>query len=703
MTASKQFLVLSPNLGCPRLIYKDQLMTGRSGEGKSITVLIASNEWQDCSPELEVFRDQFLLRPSGARPGSHPLDLKLCPAGPPRELVDWDCPGEFDDADDTQWYLSRELHYGVLGSNTRYWALQLFVKDSDALNATMAGRRLMLFDLVWSLPGDRSTGTNFHSVQVMKGGNGPLRFLHTADLHLARRNDEILADVLQHKHERSSVEIGQSYVNFNEHFRQFIQYANTLADNDELDFVVVTGDLVDFANPGWVDKPCFAQSNWKTFMNILIGAENRPQSKGLKVAVFTSLGNHDWRLHPYNPCLKDGRLFGLHKGEIKDCVYKGFDSASLRPDDPRRREAERMNREICRYMNVKGIREKIKLFLAPYLLNTVVRWCQAALLPAGLAASGLGVWTSKKLLFGILALVAGLAWLGLRRLTRKAVDLLVDNPLHGGPSAVHFYLKHINPYFDYAFRCGPHWFIVMDTGADVFTGRLLDGKDRSQLRKMRWEDNIFGGSPDSRAFEADHTYCDWSQIVWLEKVLSAAGKQNPDGRKLVFVHAPPINTEKSNSYVADNLAESKRSYPKWVSEEECNLTYGTINHYLSQFFHLCLGRREGDPKSSNPQRKVDLVLSGHAHRNIEFRIDLEDPDKIRIYTEDYSGGLNKALGNAPGVGQATQWWKSHCPGSAIVQTGPCGPKGDEDTEPPYFRRVTINSAGEIQEFLPDHL
>jgi 3',5'-cyclic AMP phosphodiesterase CpdA len=534
----------------------------------------------------------------------------------------------------------------------------------------------------------------------MKGGNEPLRFMHATDLHLARRNDEILADVLQHKEGRFSEEIRKSYVNFNEHFRQFIQHANGLAEKGELDFVVMTGDLVDFANPGWVDKPCFAQSNWKTFVNILIGAENRPQSKGLKVAVFTSLGNHDWRLHPYNPCLKDGKMFGLEKDEIKDCVYKGFDSASLRPDDPRRREAERMSTEIYRYMNVKGIQDKIKLFLAPYLANTVFGRFLWAFLPAGLAG-GLATWSSTKVLSVIIGLVAVLLWLWLRWLTRKAVDLLVDNPLHAGPSAVHFYLKYVNPYFDYAFRCGPHWFIVMDTGADVFTGRLLDGKNRSEFRKMSREDNIFGGSPDSRAFETDHTYCDWSQIVWLERVLSAAGKQNPDGRKLVFAHAPPINTEKSNKYVADNLAESKRSDPKWVPEEECNLTYGTINHYLSQFFHLCLGRREGDPNFSNPQDKVDLVLSGHAHRNIEFRIGLGGQDKIRIYTDDYSRWLNKALGNAPGVGQATQWWESYRP--VIVQTGSCGPKGDEDLEPPYFRRVTINSAGEIQEFLPDHL
>ncbi len=92
-------------------------------------------------------------------------------------------------------------------------------------------------------------------------------------------------------------------------------------------------------------------------------------------------------------------------------------------------------------------------------------------------------------------------------------------------------------------------------------------------------------------------------------------------------------------------------------------------------------------------REVDLVFSGHAHRNIEFRIDKEWVDRdnkheIRIYSDLYSQLLS---GNNP-----DEWWNGYRP--VIVQTASCGPDGTVDRKPPYFRKVTIDGDGWIKDF-----
>ncbi|MEW6369249.1 MAG: metallophosphoesterase [Acidobacteriota bacterium] len=697
-------MVLSPNLGCPRLLAQAHLE-----QGKPLALLIASDEWPDGCPQAKLFEDGFTLRAVGSKaPGGV---LKLRPAGAPKELTDWDCLGEFTDAEDTQWRLSRELHYGVLGAHTRYWRLELLLEAPAELPKLTAGRRLMLFDLIWSAPGGAVARINHHSVQVMARENGPLRFLHVTDLHLARRNDEILAEVLKEKCGRPADEIKASYINFNDHFRRLIRRANELADGGELDFLVITGDLVDFAFHGWRDRPCPAQNNWKVFVNMLTGQENRPGSEPLKVAVFTSLGNHDWRLHPYNPNTTESTRssFGLRKDELAHFRYKGFKSSELRKEDPRHRKADRLEAEMFGRMNTKGPQEWLGLFLvraSPGAMSALASRVGAALLILGPLIEASAAASVRKDLPALTGLfVASLAFY-LRKLVRKGLDFLIDNPLHADATALGDYFKHVNPYFDYAFRWGPHWFILMDTGADVFTGQLLDGKETRDLRKLTLEDNILGGSPDSRAFEADRRYCDWTQIVWLEKVLASSA--NTAGRRIVFLHAPPINTVKSNEYVATRLAERSRKEPKWIPMEECNLTFGTINHYLSQFFYLCLGCRESElancPRDGTG--KIDLVLCGHAHRNIEFRLGLGDGNQIRMYTDDYGRMLQAAQAQAARQGETAEdavqnWWEQHRP--VIAQTAACGPKGAEDPQPPYYRSVTIGVSGQIVEFVVKNL
>ena len=319
---------------------------------------------------------------------------------------------------------------------------------------------------------------------------------------------------------------------------------------------------------------------------------------------------------------------------------------------------------------------------------------------------------------------AALGWVAqwtAKRFSRWAANLLVDNPLHAEVSALHYYFTHINPYLDYAFSYGQTHFIMMDSGSDVFIGNLLDGKEVRDLKRASFTDNFIGASPDSRAFDSERTHNNWSQIVWLEKVLDATSIGDRD-TVFVSLHAPPLNAPNQlyrelgwwerlvyqfnrrfrgrfRIYPRiESWAETRESHPlrktqhPWIAKEEIDLSFGTVNHYLSQFFYLCLGLRESEHRrgpSVGTHTKVSMVLAGHAHRNIEFSIGLDydthkHENQVRVFSDVYSQPPTH-LG---------QEWKSR---PLVVQTAACGPTGRNDTGPPYYRRIEVSNS-QIQDF-----
>ncbi|MCP4255818.1 MAG: hypothetical protein GY775_20945, partial [Candidatus Scalindua sp.] len=642
MTNHDEFpLIISPNLGCPHIISIDEIK-----QGETFTLVIAGRYGELTTPLKDGFKGTLFLRTSSSS-CKISKEIKLLIKGELEEIAEWNNLSDINNIEDTRDLINSEFHYNVLGENTRYWRAKVAFDtknpvEPDSLLQQKDGKNIpCLYDLVYK---DRSSGwerVNYHSIQIVESTVADCKFIQITDPHIATRNDVILDEVLKIKSRRSRDDIIDGYINFNGNLRDFIRHANDMADMGELDFVVITGDLVDFAFHGWEDESNSDENNWKTFINIITGAgnENEKDNIGLKVAVFTSTGNHDWRLHPYDPNLtKYNRdSFGLHEDELKNYKYKSFDSSEY-PDDRRAKLAKMVTDKSLDKMNLDAFSDKWTLKLAKTFYSSIVtrtlRFLPASL---GVAAvgTGAGAGTIGKAWYSILpivffAVVALIIW-GVKKViewkTAKVVDMMIDNPIHAEASALHYYLKHVNPYFDYAFQYGKHSFIVMDSGADVFIGQLLDGKQIKHLKKMSIRDNILGGSPDTRAFDDEQIYYNWEQIVWLEKVMSFISKDSSDSsRMFVFLHSPPINTpdDKKFDNKQNKLIESNRSNPAWISKEECYLTYGTINHYLSQFFYLCTGYRESElvgPDVDRNLKPVDIVFSGHAHRNIEFRVE----------------------------------------------------------------------------------
>jgi Calcineurin-like phosphoesterase. len=701
-------LIISPNLGCPHIISTDELK-----QGNTFTLIIAGRYGELTTPLKDGFKGTLFIRASNSS-GKTSKEIQLSIKGELEEIAEWNKLSDINDIEDTRDLINSEYHYNVLGENTRYWRARVCLDtsnsgESDSLLQEKNGKNLpCVYDLVYK---DKSSGcerVNYHSIQFVKNTVSDCKFIQITDPHIATRNDVILDEVLKVKSKRSRDDIIDGYINFNGNLRHFIKHANNIADNGELDFVVITGDLVDFAFHGWEDESNSDENNWKTFINIITGAgnENERNNIGLKVAVFTSTGNHDWRLHPYDPNLTkyNRESFGLHEDELKHYKYKSFDSSEY-PDDRRAKLAKMVKDKALDKMNLDVFTDKWTLkFAKTFYSSIVTRVLQ--FLPASLGAAAVGtgahaatigkVWDSilPIIFFAVFAVVIWGAKRVIEWKTAKVVDMIIDNPIHAEASALHYYLKHVNPYFDYAFQYGKHSFIVMDTGADIFIGQLLDGKQIEHIKKMSIRDNILGGSPDTRAFDDEQIYYNWEQIVWLEKVISFISKDSiQNGSMFVFLHSPPINPADDTEFdkKQDGLIESNRSNPAWISKDECYLTYGTINHYLSQFFYLCTGFRESElvkPDVVRNLKPVDIVFSGHAHRNIEFRVEKDTNHKIRIYHDKYGDNYDYKNPYA--------WCGKGSP--VMVQTASCSIAGRNDNNPPYFRKVTIDKNQGITEF-----
>lgn len=704
MNPAEYPLILSPNLGCPQIISLEKMNKGT----KFLTLIIAGEYGEFASPTKEKFEGAFKLTPSYNGEGyDEEIDLIIDGF---EEITGWNQVPNFAETEGTMTLISSELHYEVFEEKTRYWKIDTKIQEGIEFSWMLRKQNNVflptLYDLLLIDPGNNQQKVNYHAVQLVEKIKKDFQFIHLTDIHLAKRNDEILDEVLKVKHERNGKEIRSTYQNFNHNFRKFIKTANELADKGELDFVIIGGDVVDFAFHGWDNQEDISENNWKIFINMATGRGNEGSvefffkkednevcrgNPGIKVAIFTSTGNHDWRLHPYDPKLGNyNETFGLTKEELKHYEYKSFDSTEY-PEDKRAKLAEEIKNKAFNKLNLDAFTNKWQIKAAKFLSGKVAKWIPPiiGLGSAGGAHLGKLQWVISTLVFGVVWLVVWGLKKYLEHKTRQLVDLLLDNPLHAEARALHYYFKHINPYFDYAFRYGNHHFIIMDTGCDVFIGQLLYGKEINRIKRVSIEDNIIGMSPDSRAFDSEQAYYNWSQIVWLEKVLASIHNQiNKQCNIFICLHSPPINPDKKIEW--KSLWEHKRKEQKWISKEECNLTYGSIVHYLSQFFYLCLGQREGELSKNlnNSTRNVNLVLSGHTHRNMEFRIKLSEKNDIRIYSDVYSQWLLSSQNN--------DWWGKY--GPIIVQTAACGLSSNSEKHPPYFRKIIVNAKGEIESF-----
>ena len=250
---------------------------------------------------------------------------------------------DYDEFCSPQNYLNKNNVYQNL---RRYYKVLIEFTLTEEVLEFLKRRNFVMFDINQKSEKGKKR-INYHSIVVSKQEWKNFNFVHATDLHLAERNDKIYEIIKkwtrfltredqeryleEQKKELEKIEndedslmlphfskpLKRRLVNPNNQMRKFIKIMNKKVLQNDLDFISLTGDLVDFTVLSKLPKENrvfdYDHSNWKIFKEIIL---NLPQKKRrgmnrgeeLLCPIFTITGNHDYRPFHY-----DLRWAGLYR------------------------------------------------------------------------------------------------------------------------------------------------------------------------------------------------------------------------------------------------------------------------------------------------------------------------------------------------------------------------------------------------------
>lgn len=227
----------------------------------------------------------------------------------------------------------------VFGELDKFYKVTIKFTLSKEVLKFLKERNFVMFDILCA-----NDQINYHSLVISKQKWENFTFVHATDLHLAERNDkiygivkkwaessikesvedffEIVKKKLKIKKQKTKKEgilseikipLRKRLINPNNQFRRFIKLMNRKVLRNQLDFIVLTGDIVDYTILSRLTKKLrklnefnYDDSNWKTFKNIILNVPSTEKYKGvvrgeeLNCPIFTTLGNHDYRPFHYD-------------------------------------------------------------------------------------------------------------------------------------------------------------------------------------------------------------------------------------------------------------------------------------------------------------------------------------------------------------------------------------------------------------------
>ncbi|MFX0176387.1 MAG: metallophosphoesterase [Candidatus Hodarchaeota archaeon] len=242
------------------------------------------------------------------------------------------------------------IRYNIFGNLDRFYKVTIDFTLSEEVSEFLKVRNFVMFDIEH----ERTKGNkriNHHSLVISKNHKDNFNFVHATDLHLAERNDRMYSIIKkwtqsvaketlkgnenQQKNKVSFFKkifklvpnkklsptkpLKNRLINPNNNFRKFIKLMNQKVLQNDLEFIVLTGDLIDFTILSKLPKDVrkildfdYEQSNWRVFKEIVL---NLPQKKRrgvisgeeLMCPIFTLPGNHDYR--PFHYDLRWGGLY----------------------------------------------------------------------------------------------------------------------------------------------------------------------------------------------------------------------------------------------------------------------------------------------------------------------------------------------------------------------------------------------------------
>ena len=367
-------IIIRPNLGQPLLI---NLMDYLDGEGKFekkviIETLIITIPNQSIQEILEHFYSNIFIQPILKDKGDFEerrgekyllklieiekienLDFRDQPILEKENCITWDI------------FNSLLQIKNVFGKRKEIYKIKFEIEIQDIkkiqTELKISGRNFFLFDIVHDIPNMMENKVNYHSIAIFNKDWKNFNFIHASDFHIARRNDFILHFIKEkvrskiakyHGKEKKLRKINKFILdrkfvfkeeiqeeryeilrwakyNFNFNLRMLIEFINSKVMKNELDFVLMTGDLIDYLNIARGNHQF--KNNFEVILEILLGLNrglDKPPYLGkddefvnkeeILAPIFTIVGNHDYRKGHYGlRFAKIHKIFGMTKSDIK--------------------------------------------------------------------------------------------------------------------------------------------------------------------------------------------------------------------------------------------------------------------------------------------------------------------------------------------------------------------------------------------------
>ena len=251
----------------------------------------------------------------------------------------------------------------IFGDKKKIYKILFQIKNIKSLERLLkeTGRQFLLFDIIHDVPNRIIDKINYHSIALYDKDWSNFNFIHATDFHIARRNDFISQFIKNKQRKRIDRSNGQNKkhakdeitnisrdyefkegiqeerladlrhgkFNFNYHLRKLIEYMNDHVKENQLDFVLMTGDLIDYIDIARGNYQY--KNNFHVFHDILLGLnrgldkppylgnnEEYINKKEIMVPIFMIVGNHDYRKAHYSVRVGNiPKIFGMTKKDLR--------------------------------------------------------------------------------------------------------------------------------------------------------------------------------------------------------------------------------------------------------------------------------------------------------------------------------------------------------------------------------------------------
>jgi hypothetical protein len=450
-----------------------------------------------------------------------------------------------------------------------------------------------------------------HPLFVERGGRPTLKVGHLTDLHVDVRNDVYEENVrawenhLKTKAAKQTLSSDEQallttlglFNNWNKSVAALYKDAK-----QDANAILLTGDLIDYGRGHWgQDAGAHLQDNdlytadrsWFLFSYLLSSADAYTKP------VYTSLGNHDWRINPYPP-------FAVGAPSAKNFFYRERPPKDTVEAEKALSEWEKNHADdALRKAHGEGNRRKFSY--------------------AAKAESSLGLLIEK----------TGDAVTAMARMFAQRQTMNVpDTPAHTTVASVEWYLLSINPFFDYAFTVpSAHRLLMLDWAEleNVLFPIVSRGKSYPY---MIWQASE-AADPGPKAK---------SCLTPLQQDLVSGFLKLPGRSKIIGVHAPPIGpypdwTDKDmlegrTKYGKDKVGKVRGltdfatkkpdgtvvqwyGHPLFATRPKSGIEGVTADYGSFESNRDWFIENVGDGKSN-----VRVILSGHIHRNGAYVVHL---------------------------------------------------------------------------------